>query len=98
MNLVVELITITFQTFFGLLPLYLSSQMSLIKYAIEKSFFGVCTQLGEAMNISAKSVRLSFVYASFFTLGSPIIFYLVAAFWLNVKKYSQERRTRIWDL
>ena len=69
-----------------------------IKYALEKSLFGVCTQLGETMSISTRSIRMSFIYASFFTLGSPIIFYLVAAFWMNIKKYSQERRTRIWDL
>ncbi len=69
-----------------------------IKYSLEKSLFGVCTQLGETMNISTRSVRMSFIYASFFTLGSPIIFYLVAAFWINIKQYSQERRTRIWDL
>jgi phage shock protein PspC (stress-responsive transcriptional regulator) len=50
------------------------------------------------MGISVKSVRMSFVYASFFTLGSPIIIYLVAAFWMNIKNYSQERRTRVWDL
>jgi len=72
--------------------------MNWIKYALEKSLFGVCSQLGEKMNISTKSVRLSFIYASFFTLGSPVIFYLVAAFWYNVKTYSQERRTRVWDL
>ncbi len=72
--------------------------MSWLKYALEKSFFGVCSQLADKMQISTKSVRLSFIYASFFTLGSPIIFYLVAAFWLNIKRYSQERRTRVWDL
>jgi phage shock protein PspC (stress-responsive transcriptional regulator) len=70
----------------------------IFKYTLEKSMFGVCSQLADYMNISKKSVRLSFVYASFFTLGSPIIFYLVAAFWLNIKRYAQERRTRIWDL
>jgi phage shock protein PspC (stress-responsive transcriptional regulator) len=72
--------------------------IGLIKYTLEKSFFGVCSQMAETMNISAKSVRLSFIYATFFALGSPIIFYLVAAFWLNIRRYSQERRTRIWDL
>ncbi len=72
--------------------------MSWLKYTLEKSFFGVCSQLADKMQISTKSVRLSFIYASFFTLGSPIIFYLVAAFWLNIKRYSQERRTRVWDL
>ncbi|MFN6368563.1 MAG: PspC domain-containing protein [Bacteroidota bacterium] len=72
--------------------------MKFIKYALEKSLFGVCSHMGEWMGISVKSVRMSFVYASFFTLGSPIIIYLVAAFWMNVKNYSQERRTRVWDL
>jgi phage shock protein PspC (stress-responsive transcriptional regulator) len=72
--------------------------MKFIKYALEKSLFGVCSQLGEWMGISVKSVRLSFIYASFFTLGSPVIIYLVTAFWMNIKNYSQERRTRVWDL
>jgi phage shock protein PspC (stress-responsive transcriptional regulator) len=72
--------------------------MKFIKYALEKSLFGVCSQLGEWMGISVKSVRLSFIYASFFTLGSPVIIYLVTAFWMNIKNYSQEKRTRVWDL
>ena len=29
--------------------------MNWIKYALEKSLFGVCSQLGEKMNISTKS-------------------------------------------
>lgn len=72
--------------------------MRIIKYTLEKSLFGVCSQLADLMKISTRSVRMSFIYASFFTLGSPIIFYLIAAFWLNIKKYSREKRTRIWDL
>jgi phage shock protein PspC (stress-responsive transcriptional regulator) len=72
--------------------------MKFIKYPLEKSLFGVCTQLAEKMNISTRSVRMSFIYASFFTFGSPVIFYLIAAFWLNIKKYNREGRIRIWDL
>lgn len=72
--------------------------MNWIKYAVEKSLFGVCSYLGELMGISTKSVRLSFVYLSFFTLGSPVILYFIMAFWMNFKRYSQERRTRVWDL
>jgi len=72
--------------------------MHILKYSVEKSLFGVCSQLADKMNISTRSVRMSFIYASFFTFGSPIIFYLVAAFWMNIKRYSREQRTRIWDL
>jgi phage shock protein PspC (stress-responsive transcriptional regulator) len=69
-----------------------------MRYILEKSLFGVCSYLSDYMGISKKSVRLSFVYATFFTFGSPIILYLIWAFWLNIKRYSQETRTRIWDL
>ncbi len=72
--------------------------MRLIKYNLEKSLFGVCAELAERMGLSTRSVRLWFIYASFFTLGSPIIVYLVSAFWFNMKRYSKERRTRVWDL
>ena len=72
--------------------------MSWIKYAIEKSAFGVCETLGEKLGISSGRIRLYFIYTSCLTLGSPIIFYLIAAFWLNVRRYQSERRTRVWDL
>ena len=72
--------------------------MKWIKYALEKSLFGVCSYLGDKMGLSTRSVRLSFVYLSFFTLGSPVILYFIMAFWMNIKRYSQESRTRVWDL
>ncbi len=49
--------------------------------------FGVCTFLGERMGIAISSIRLYFIYVSFLTFGSPIIFYLIMAFWLNVRRY-----------
>jgi phage shock protein PspC (stress-responsive transcriptional regulator) len=72
--------------------------MRLIKYAIEKSAFGVCSYLGDKIGISAGRIRLYFIYTSCLTLGSPIVFYLFAAFWLNIKKYIFEKRTSVWDL
>lgn len=63
---------------------------------LERSAFGVCQYLGDKMGIKAEAVRLYFVYTSFFTFGSPIIFYLAAAFWLNVKCYWR-RSTLIFD-
>lgn len=54
---------------------------------IERSAFGVCQYLADKMGIKAEVVRVYFVYTSFFTFGSPVIFYIAAAFWLDVKKY-----------
>jgi phage shock protein PspC (stress-responsive transcriptional regulator) len=49
--------------------------------------FGVCTRIGERMGISISSVRLYFIYVSFLTFGSPILLYLILAFWMNVRRY-----------
>ena len=57
------------------------------RHFLEKSAFGVCQQLGEWMRINPARIRVYFIYASFITFGSPLILYLVMAFWLNIKKY-----------
>ncbi len=68
--------------------------MKRLKQILEKSAFGVCSYLGEKMGIATARVRVYFIYLSFAALGSPIIFYLFIAFWLNVKAYiKQKRRT-----
>lgn len=72
--------------------------MSWFKLAIERSAFGVCSYLGDKMGISTRRIRLYFIYTSCLTLGSPILFYLIGAFWLNMKRYAMERRRRVWDL
>jgi len=69
-----------------------------IKYFFEKKAFGVCTYLGEKIGISSGRIRLYFVYTSFITLGSPLIIYLVLAFWVNLRKYIYKKRSSIWDL
>ncbi|MBL7811920.1 MAG: PspC family transcriptional regulator [Bacteroidetes bacterium] len=71
--------------------------MRWVKYAIEKSAFGVCSYLGDKMGVSTGRIRLYFIYTSCLTLGSPVLFYLIAAFWLNLRKYTRERR-RVWDI
>jgi phage shock protein PspC (stress-responsive transcriptional regulator) len=64
----------------------------------EKQAFGVCTWLGDKLKMKSSKIRLFFIYASFLTLGSPIIVYLHMAFVLRIKEYIQSSRTRVWDL
>lgn len=58
-----------------------------LKHLIERSAFGVCTSIGEKLGIATSVIRMWFVYISFLTLGSPLIIYMIVAFWLNIKKY-----------
>lgn len=66
----------------------------------EKHAFGVCTWLGDKMSIKTSNIRLSFIYLSFITFGSPVFLYLIAAFVLRHKEHfkpSSKQRT-IWEL
>ena len=66
----------------------------------EKQAFGVCTWLGQKLGIKSTTIRLYFIYLSFFTFGSPIILYFILAFLLENKKFFKPtpKRKRIWDL
>jgi len=64
---------------------------------IEKYSFGVCSYLGKKMGIRSSRVRLYFIYSSFVTMGSPIIIYLILAFWVNVKEYVRRSKSLIFD-
>ena len=63
-----------------------------IKDILERSAFGVCSYLGEKMNITSARVRLYFIYLSFAALGSPILFYLILAFWVNIRRYMKRHK------
>ncbi len=68
------------------------------RYFIENQVFGVCASLGKSWNISASSIRLYFIYASFMTFGSPIIIYLVIAFWFEIGKHLRRHKSpTIWE-
>lgn len=71
--------------------------MQELKDILERSAFGVCSYLAEKMGLATSRVRLYFIYISFVALGSPIIFYLFAAFWLNIKRYIKQKRSVIWQ-
>ena len=66
-----------------------------LKSLIEKHAFGVCSYIGEKLGIAAHKVRMYFIYASFFTFGSPVIIYLVLAFCLDFKRMFAKRRSII---
>lgn len=61
--------------------------MNQIKNFIEWQAFGVCTAIGEKMGIATTRIRMWFIYISFLTFGSPVVLYMVAAFWMNIKRY-----------
>ena len=64
----------------------------------EKQSFGVCTYLADKLNMSISKIRLFFIYASFLAVGFPIVFYILAAFVLDVRHYIKKIRLRSWDL
>jgi phage shock protein C len=72
--------------------------MKRLQYFIESQAFGVCAALGEKLGFATSSIRLSFIYLSFLTFGSPVIVYLVLAFWLNLRKHLRRERSTVWDV
>lgn len=69
-----------------------------IKDFFERQAFGVCTAIGERLQMRSSVIRLFFIYASFLTIGSPIIIYMILAFWIKMKSYVKSKRTSVWDL
>jgi phage shock protein PspC (stress-responsive transcriptional regulator) len=49
------------------------------------------------MGIASSRVRLYFIYVSCLTMGSPVLLYLIAAFWLNIRQYIRNRRNLMWQ-
>lgn len=70
--------------------------MERIRYHFEKNIFGVCSFIGERIGISTARIRLYFIYASCLSFGSPLLIYLVFAFFINVRKYIRIRKNIAW--
>jgi phage shock protein PspC (stress-responsive transcriptional regulator) len=64
----------------------------------ETGLYGVCTYLGEKMGIASSKIRFFFVYASFLTLGSPVIIYMSLAFLLKLRDYMRGFMSPLRDL
>jgi phage shock protein PspC (stress-responsive transcriptional regulator) len=69
-----------------------------IRKFFEHQAYGVCEKLGEKLGIQSSKIRLFFIYASFLTIGSPIIIYMILAFWMELRNLINRRRDRVWDL
>jgi len=61
--------------------------MNKLRQFIEWKAFGVCSAIGEKLGIATSRIRMWFIYISFLTMGSPLIVYMIMAFWMNIKKY-----------
>ncbi|GHE60664.1 MULTISPECIES: PspC domain-containing protein [Roseivirga] len=70
--------------------------MERIQQFFENQAFGVCTKLGEKLNLSTSSIRLFFIYSSFLTFGSPLIVYLGLAYIINIRKHLRRRQNPVW--
>jgi phage shock protein PspC (stress-responsive transcriptional regulator) len=72
-------------------------QLSDLKFLFEANLFGVCTKIGEKLGMPIKNIRLFFIYASCLTIGSPIIIYMILAFWMKMRDYVRGSRNPVWD-
>lgn len=71
--------------------------MNRFKYFVEGRIFGVCSFIGEKLGIAPGIIRLYFIYTTFIAMTSPIIIYLVLAFWINLKKYIWRKRNPAFE-
>jgi phage shock protein PspC (stress-responsive transcriptional regulator) len=71
---------------------------NLFRNVIELSIFGVCAWLGRKLFMPSKKVRMFFIYATFLTLGSPILIYLTLMFVLNLRYMIKGSRNPVWDI
>ena len=76
--------------------LFYISSMNRFKDFVEWNAFGVCSAIGNRMGIATSRIRQYFIYTSLLTMGSPIIIYMVLAFWRNLRKYVTAAKRNPW--
>ncbi len=69
-----------------------------IQAYFEKQAFGVCEYLGNKLGIRTTIVRKYFIYLSFITFGSPVVLYLVLAFFIENRAFFKKKKHSVWDL
>lgn len=72
-------------------------QIESFKFLVESNVFGVCERIGEKLQMPARDIRMFFIYASCLTIGSPVIIYMILAFWVKLKDSINGKRSAIWD-
>jgi phage shock protein PspC (stress-responsive transcriptional regulator) len=70
--------------------------MNKFKSFVEWNAFGVCSAIGARMGIATSRIRQYFMYASLLTMGSPIILYMILAFWRNMRTYMKAAKRNPW--
>ncbi len=70
--------------------------MNKFKNFVEWNAFGVCSAIGNRMGIAPSRIRQYFIYTSLVTMGSPIIIYMILAFWRNMRNYVKAARRNPW--
>jgi phage shock protein PspC (stress-responsive transcriptional regulator) len=73
-----------------------ANTMNRFKNFIEWNAFGVCSAIGARLGISTSKIRQFFIYTSILTMGSPVIIYMVLAFWRNMRRYIWAAKRNPW--
>lgn len=68
------------------------------RHFLEKHGFNVLSRLADRLGMRTSSVRLFFVYVSFFTFGLSFGLYLTLAFLLRLKDMIYTKRSSVFDL
>lgn len=72
-----------------------------INFFFELKSYGVCSWIARKSGVNISKVRLGFIYASFVTLGSPLLIYLPMAWILENKhmfKLQKRKSSSIWEI
>ena len=69
-----------------------------LRHYLEHHGFYVSARLADRLGMRAKTVRLSFIYVTFATLGVGFAVYLVLAFWMKMKDLIFTKRSSVFDL
>ena len=72
-----------------------------IAFFFEMRSYGVCSWIARKSGISSSKVRVGFIYASFITLGSPLLLYFAMAWILEHKQFFGFKRLKkpsVWEL
>lgn len=69
-----------------------------IRHYFERHGFQVSSRFADKLGMGVKSIRLTFIYLSFATLGISFFIYLTLAFLLKLKDMVYRKRTSVFDL